>query len=134
MLAEPVTAEPWLGGDGAGEDLTARVRAFRIESGNHGAAPTQGFEKVRDVFQALGARSALTDLTNSSGRSAAGTLTPREAEVLRLVSTGLTNRGIADRLSLSEKTVARHLSNIFGKLALSSRSAATAYAFQNGLI
>jgi len=134
VLAEPVTAEPWLGGDGAGEDLTARVRAFRIESGNHGAAPTQGFEKVRDVFQALGARSALTDLTNSSGRSAAGTLTPREAEVLRLVSTGLTNRGIADRLSLSEKTVARHLSNIFGKLALSSRSAATAYAFQNGLI
>ena len=54
--------------------------------------------------------------------------------MLRLVSTGLTNRGVATRLSLSEKTVARHLSNIFGKLGLSSRSAATAYAYENGLL
>jgi DNA-binding NarL/FixJ family response regulator len=61
-------------------------------------------------------------------------LTPREVEVLRLVSTGLTNRAIGTRLSLSEKTVARHLSNIFGKLGISSRSAATAYAYENGLV
>ncbi len=69
-----------------------------------------------------------------TGERPAGTLTDREAEVLRLVSTGLTNRGIAGRLSLSEKTVARHLANIYGKLGLSSRAAATAYAYENGLI
>ena len=61
-------------------------------------------------------------------------LTAREVEVLRLVSTGLTNRAIGARLSLSEKTVARHLSNIFGKLGLSTRAAATAYAYENGLV
>ena len=93
------------------------------------------FEAARATFLALGARSALADLTAASGgRRPDGTLTAREAEVLRMVAAGLTNRGVANRLSLSEKTVARHLSNIFGKLGLSSRSAATAYAYQNGLI
>jgi len=86
------------------------------------------------VFLELGAQSALAALTTLTGQRPAGTLTDREVEVLRLVSTGLTNRGIADRLSLSEKTVARHLSNIFGKLGLSSRAAATACAYENGLI
>jgi DNA-binding NarL/FixJ family response regulator len=55
-------------------------------------------------------------------------------EVLRLVATGKSNRAIATELVLSEKTVARHLANIFVKLDLSSRSAATAYAFQHGLV
>jgi DNA-binding NarL/FixJ family response regulator len=63
-----------------------------------------------------------------------GVLTARELEVLRLVSKGLTNRAIATKLSLSEKTVARHLSNIFGKLGLATRAAATAYAYENGLV
>jgi DNA-binding NarL/FixJ family response regulator len=53
--------------------------------------------------------------------------------VLRLVATGMTNRAIATALVLSEKTVARHLDNIFGKLGVSSRAAATAYAYQHGL-
>lgn len=57
----------------------------------------------------------------------AGGLTAREVEVLRLVATGMTNRAIAADLVISEKTVARHVSNIFTKLGLSSRSAATAY-------
>jgi DNA-binding CsgD family transcriptional regulator len=61
-------------------------------------------------------------------------LTPREIEVLRLVAVGETNRGIAAELFLSEKTVARHLSNIFGKLDVSSRSAAAAYAYRHGLV
>jgi DNA-binding CsgD family transcriptional regulator len=61
-------------------------------------------------------------------------LTARELEVLRLIAAGLTNRSIADRLSISEKTVARHISNLFLKLGLSSRSAATAYAFRHGLV
>ena len=55
-------------------------------------------------------------------------------EVLRLVATGQTNRAIAAELAISEKTVARHLSNIFTKLDLPSRSAATAYAYEHKLI
>ncbi|WP_433603084.1 helix-turn-helix transcriptional regulator [Nocardia sp. CA-135953] len=60
-------------------------------------------------------------------------LTAREVEVLRLVSGGMTNQAIAQTLSLSEKTVSRHLSNIFTKIGVSSRAAATAYAYQQGL-
>jgi DNA-binding NarL/FixJ family response regulator len=60
-------------------------------------------------------------------------LTAREAEVLRHVATGKTNREIAAALSLSEKTVARHLSNIFAKLGVPSRAAATAVAIDHGL-
>ena len=63
-----------------------------------------------------------------------GGLTPREVEVLRLVAAGKTNRTIADELILSEKTVARHLSNIFTKLEVSSRAAATAYAYEHELV
>jgi len=54
--------------------------------------------------------------------------------VLRLVSAGLTNRAVADQPFLSEKTVARHVSNIFAKLGLGSRSAATAWAYQHELL
>ena len=61
-------------------------------------------------------------------------LTPRELQVLRLVAAGKSNRSIADELFLSEKTVARHLSNIFNKLDLSSRAAATAYAYEHDLV
>jgi DNA-binding NarL/FixJ family response regulator len=61
-------------------------------------------------------------------------LTVREGQVLRLIATGETNRAIAATLEISEKTVARHVSNIFVKLNLSTRAAATAYAFQRGLM
>ncbi len=54
--------------------------------------------------------------------------------MLRLVAAGKTNRAVATELFISEKTVARHLSNIFTKLDLSSRSAATAYAYAHHLI
>ena len=64
----------------------------------------------------------------------AGGLTAREIEVVRLVATGRTNRDIAAELYLSEKTIARHLSNIFAKLDMSSRSAVTAYAYEHGLL
>ncbi|MCD2443304.1 helix-turn-helix transcriptional regulator [Agromyces sp. SYSU K20354] len=89
---------------------------------------------ARGVFASLGANPALAELEDLIGDRRAGVLTPREVEVLRLVSTGLTNRAIGERLSLSEKTVARHVSNIFGKLSLSTRAAATAYAYENGLV
>jgi DNA-binding NarL/FixJ family response regulator len=60
-------------------------------------------------------------------------LTAREVEVLRLVASGKTNRDIAVELVISEHTVARHLQNIFAKLDVPSRSAATAFAFEHGL-
>ena len=63
-----------------------------------------------------------------------GRLTMRELEVLRFIAAGHTNRRIADELFLSEKTVARHVSNIFAKIDVSSRSAATAFAFANKLV
>jgi DNA-binding NarL/FixJ family response regulator len=55
-------------------------------------------------------------------------------EVLRLVADGATNREIADTLVISEKTVARHLNNTFTKLGVSSRAAATAYAYEHELV
>jgi DNA-binding NarL/FixJ family response regulator len=68
------------------------------------------------------------------GRHRGGGLTAREVEVLRLVAAGKTNKAIAAELVISEKTVARHLSNIFSKLGLGTRSAATAYAYEHGLV
>jgi DNA-binding NarL/FixJ family response regulator len=61
-------------------------------------------------------------------------LTPREVEVLRLVATGATNRQIADSLVISDKTVARHVSNLFTKLGISSRAGATAYAYEHDIV
>ena len=61
-------------------------------------------------------------------------LTGREVEVLRLVAAGHTNPQIAATLFLSEKTVARHLSNIFGKIQVASRTAAAAYAIEHELV
>ena len=63
-----------------------------------------------------------------------GGLTDREVEVVRLVAGGHTNRAIAGQLFLSEKTVARHLANIYAKLDVPSRAAATAYAYDHGLV
>ena len=61
-------------------------------------------------------------------------LTAREAEVLRLVAKGLTNAEIAQTLVLSERTVAHHLTHIFNKVNVDNRAAATAFAFQHGLV
>ncbi|MEV4687976.1 LuxR C-terminal-related transcriptional regulator [Microbacterium sp. LWH3-1.2] len=97
-------------------------------------AAQKEFDAAHTVFLALGAEPAVAELAAAMGDRRAGALTARELEVLRLVSTGLTNRGIGERLTLSEKTVARHLANIFGKLGITSRAAATAYAYENGLV
>lgn len=94
-------------------------------------------EAARSVFERLG---AAPDVEHIDGLDAAGSpagahgLTPRELEVLRLVAAGKTNKAAAAELSLSERTVDRHLSNIFTKLDVSSRSAATAYAYRHGLL
>jgi DNA-binding NarL/FixJ family response regulator len=93
---------------------------------------------ARAVFIELGAAPDVERLDRlASGPHAArgaNGLSPRELEVLRLVATGRTNHAIATELVLSEKTVARHLSNIFSKLGLTSRSAATAYAYEHDLV
>ncbi len=94
-------------------------------------------EAARRVFAELGAVVDLGQaqaLSRTGGPTPAGGLTSRELEVLRLVATGRTNRSIAADLFLSEKTVARHVSNIFSKLGVSSRTAATAYAYEHGLV
>jgi DNA-binding NarL/FixJ family response regulator len=93
-------------------------------------------DAARDVFEKLGALPDLARLKALDGDAAApvGGLTAREIEVLRLVAAGKTNRAVAEDLVISEKTVARHLSNIFDKLGVSSRAAATAYAYEHDLI
>lgn len=61
-------------------------------------------------------------------------LTARELEVLRLLAAGQTNKAIAAELVLSERTVERHVSNIFAKLGVSTRAAATAFAYEHRLV
>jgi DNA-binding NarL/FixJ family response regulator len=92
-------------------------------------------DAARAVLEQLHAVTELRALTTGPAvtHSDSG-LSPRELEVLRLVAAGKSNRAIAADLFLSEKTVARHIANIFVKLDLSSRSAATAYAFQHDLV
>jgi DNA-binding CsgD family transcriptional regulator len=85
---------------------------------------------ARELLESLGATPELAALFPSRD----GLLSPREVEVLRLLATGATNRAIAGQLVLSERTVDRHVSNIFAKIGVSSRSAATAYAFEHQLV
>lgn len=97
---------------------------------------TLELDAARRIFERLGARPdvvRVSRLATPVDRQGATPLTSREAEVLGLVATGRTNRAIAQRLRISEKTVARHLSNIFTKLGVSTRSAATAYAYRHQL-
>jgi DNA-binding CsgD family transcriptional regulator/tetratricopeptide (TPR) repeat protein len=92
-------------------------------------------EAARSAFRQLGASPDADETSRLlAPASLPSGLTAREAEVLRLVATGRSNSQIAADLVLSEKTVARHLSNIFGKLDVGSRTAATAYAFEHGLV
>jgi DNA-binding NarL/FixJ family response regulator len=93
-------------------------------------------DAARWVFRQLGAMPdviRIEALKREVPSVAAGGLTVREVEVLRLVAAGKTNRAIAADLFLSERTIDRHVSNIFAKLGLSSRAAATAYAVEHGL-
>jgi DNA-binding CsgD family transcriptional regulator len=97
---------------------------------------TMEFDMARRAFEQLGAWPDLARLDAHAmprDRTSAGGLTGREMEVLELIATGKTNRQIAEALFISEKTVARHVSNIFTKLAVTSRAAATAYAYRHGL-
>jgi len=95
------------------------------------------FDAAKAEFQRLGAAPDLTRveaLSTRRPRQRAHGLTERELEVLRLIATGKTNKAIAETLCLSEKTVERHVSNVFSKLGVPSRAAATAYAYEHRLI
>jgi len=94
-------------------------------------------DAARSVFVQLGAAPDLARLQALGGREATSRrhgLTERELQVLRLVAAGRTNHAIATDLVLAEKTVDRHVSNIYAKLGVSSRAAATAYAYRHQLL
>jgi DNA-binding CsgD family transcriptional regulator len=90
-------------------------------------------EAAREAFGRLGAAPDLARLDARRGDTAHG-LTPRELEVLRLVAAGRSNRQISAALVISEHTVARHVQNIHAKLGVSSRTAASAFAFAHDLV
>jgi DNA-binding CsgD family transcriptional regulator len=94
-------------------------------------------DAAKSTFKRLGAAPDLARieaLVKGAPCSHAHRLTPRELQVLRLVADGATNKAIAGKLCLSEKTIDRHVSNILTKLDVSSRTAATAFAYQRKLI
>jgi DNA-binding CsgD family transcriptional regulator len=115
------------------------ARAFRVLGDDDGAALE--LSAAKKVFLALGAGPDLAALeTLARARPEVGRardehgLSAREREVLLLVASGKTNKVIARQLFLSEKTVDRHVSNIFVKLDVATRAAATAWAYQHGLV
>ncbi|HSL11275.1 MAG TPA: LuxR C-terminal-related transcriptional regulator [Actinomycetota bacterium] len=126
----------WQHVDAPYEVARARVLAARAyaELGDEGSSRAE-LEAADRGFARLGAGEAgrgrgVPHLT----AAAPGGLSEREVEVLRLVASGRTNRDVARTLVISEKTVARHLSNIFAKLGVASRTEAAAYAFERGIV
>ena len=126
----------WARAEAPVDRARARVLLGRaLASVGDADAARRELEAARTVFRQVGARPYAdeADRLLAPASPPAG-LSAREVEVLRLVATGRSNAQIAADLVLSEKTVARHLSNIFTKLAVGSRTAATAYAFEHGLV
>ncbi len=127
------------------EELDAPYEAARVrvlvglacrELGDEDGAVLE-LDAARSVFEELGAAPDLVRVRSSMRSAGPGDthgLSERELEVLRLVAAGKTNREIASVLVVSQHTVARHVQNIFGKLGVSSRTAATAFAFEHELV
>jgi DNA-binding CsgD family transcriptional regulator len=127
------------------EELDAPYEAARVRVllglacralGDHDSAVLE-LDAARGVFEELDATPDLVrvdSLMRGTVPDDAHGLSERELEVLRLVAAGKTNREIASALVLSQHTVARHVQNIFGKLGVSSRTAATAFAFEHELV
>jgi len=129
---------------GLQEDVDAPYEAARVRArigeacaglGDSDAAAIE-FDAARRTFARLGARPDLAYVKTFADRTARhpSGLSAREAEVLRLIAAGRSNRAIARTLGISERTVERHVSNIFVKLDVSSRAAATAYAYEHQLV
>ena len=129
----------------AWQELEAPYEAARVRvlvglgcraAGDEGTAAWE-LDAARSVFDRLGAGpdvARVDSLTASPQAAAAHGLTQRELQVLRLVARGATNRSIAAELVLSDRTIDRHVSNIFTKLRVSSRAAATAWAYEHDLV
>jgi len=120
--------------------LAARLRVLIAEA-CRALADRDGcrseLEFAREVFAKLGAApdvARVDTLAQAKASGAPAGLTARELEVLRLLASGRTNKAIAKQLFLSDKTIDRHVSNIFTKINVASRAAATAFAYQNQLI
>jgi DNA-binding CsgD family transcriptional regulator len=118
----------------------ARARVL-VGSACHALGDRDGgrveFSAARAVFERLGAVPDIVRVDALLGGAASPSspgLTPRELEVLRHLATGKTNKAIAGALGLSERTIDRHVGNIFDKLDVRSRAAATAYAYDHGLL
>jgi DNA-binding NarL/FixJ family response regulator len=90
-------------------------------------------DAARSAFEELGAELDAKEAGGERPGKLPNGLTEREGEVLALVAAGSTNRQIAEALFLSQKTVARHVSNIFTKLDVTSRTAAARFAFEHGI-
>jgi DNA-binding NarL/FixJ family response regulator len=103
------------------------------EAGDHNAGK-QSFDKARVLFEQIGARLDARAIEPARRTRRPAGLTEREVEVLSLLATGQANKEIAATLHLSAKTVSRHLTNIFNKIGVTSRTAATAFAFEQNLI
>lgn len=101
--------------------------------GHHDAARRER-AAAESALSDLGVNVGGADPAARTSSSRPGGLTRREAEVLGLVARGMSNREVAAALVLSEKTVARHLANVFTKLGVSSRTAAAAFAHEHGLV
>ena len=102
--------------DDAAAELRAEIRAGRLDS-----------EVVEAVLAAAGHRVVRR-------REGPAGLTPREVEVLRLLARGMSNREIADRLVISPKTVGNHVEHIYGKIGAPTRTRASLFAMQHGLL
>jgi len=137
LVALRRACQAWRELDAPHEAARARV-LLGLACRSLGDQDTAAFElqAARGVFAELGATPALAWVDSLTGSVPADThgLTARELEVLRLVAAGKSNREIASALVISERTVARHLQNIFAKLHVSSRTAASAFAFAHDLV
>ncbi len=112
----------------------ARVRiALALRALGDAVSATSELSVARQAFTELGTEPARREVERLLATGLPDGLTPREVEVLRLVARGQSNPQIAGELFLSEKTVARHLSNIFTKTGVTSRTAAAAYAHSHEL-
>jgi DNA-binding NarL/FixJ family response regulator len=141
QVALAALREAWL----AWQELEAPYEAARVRvlvalgcraAGDEDTALWE-LQAARAIFDRLGAGpdvARVDSLAASPEATAAHGLSPRELQVLRLVARGATNKSIAAELVLSERTIDRHVSNIFAKLRVSSRAAATAYAYEHDLV
>ena len=102
------------------------------EAGDSDGA-TASFTLARALFEQIGARLDVEGSVQARPSRRPAGLTEREIEVLGLLSAGQSNKEIASNLSLSAKTISRHLTNIFNKIGVSSRTAAAVFALENDL-